>query len=199
MRAKLWIMAAIIVTTGVISWLDYSHSNPFLNQAANVETIAKPAPDFVFKQVDRDAQHQLSDFKGKTVLINFWASWCEPCLYEYPILVKLATEYPDDLVLIMLSSDISTKQAYEFSRGFCMQHGMTNPGDDRLFPDYPNIYITWDEDRRITRELFGTTRYPESILIDSTGTITHKFVGVLTEDNMQHIKERIHHAKGTAE
>ena len=192
MRAKLLIIALTIITTGVIVWLDYSHSNPFISQTRNVKTLSQTAPNFTFKQVDRGASHSLSSFKGKTVLINFWASWCGPCLYEYPALITLATEHADDLVLLMVSSDKSPEQAYEFSRGFCMQRGMANPGDSRLFPDYPNIMVTWDKGRHITRELFGTTHYPESILIGPNGTITHKYIGVLTEDNMKHIKQQIY-------
>ena len=118
MRTKFWIVITIIMITGGVAWLDYSHSNAFLENTKNVQTLSKPAPNFMFKQVDRDVTHQLSDFNGKMVLINFWASWCVPCLHEYPLLVKLASEHPDDLVLILLSSDKGPEQAYEFSHRF---------------------------------------------------------------------------------
>ena len=191
MRAKSWIIVITIAATGAIAWLDYSHRNPFLRQAGNTQTISEPAPEFTFTQVDRESSHSLSSFQGKTVLINFWASWCEPCLYEYPTLVKLASEHPDDLVLIMLSSDKSAEQAYEFSRGFCMQRGMIDPDDERLFPELPNIYVAWDNGKHITRNLFGTTRYPESILIAPDGMIRQKIIGVLTEANVQEIKRML--------
>ena len=191
MRAKLGIIITIIIITGVVSWLDYSHSNPFLTQETNVETLAKPAPNVGFVQIDRDADHHLSNFRGKAVLINFWASWCEPCLHEFPLLVDLAAEHPDSLALILLSSDMNAEQAYKFSRDFGVERGMAKPTDKQLFPKRPNIYVAWDKDRQITREIFGTTRYPESILISSDGTITHKFIGVLTEDNIDQIRQQL--------
>ena len=74
---------------------------------------------------------------------------------------------------------------------FSMQHSKANSDDKRLFPGLSNIYVAWDKDKNITRDLFGTTRYPESILIGPDGRITQKIVGVLTEENIATIKKTI--------
>lgn len=187
MRAKFWIIAITIIATGLIAWLDYSHTNSFKHAQQNVQIISKPAPDFSFTPLGKDSNHTLADFKGKTVLINFWASWCEPCIHEYPMLVELAAKHPDTLVLIMLSSDKTAKDAHRFSQNISTKLGMDS-SDNTLFANLPNVYVAWDEGKTITRETFGTTRYPESILIGPDGQITQKIIGVVTEENINEIE-----------
>ena len=62
------------------------------------------APDFTLKNID-GKEVSLSDFKGKIVFINFWATWCGPCRHEVPAFVELQEEYGDDLVILGISVD----------------------------------------------------------------------------------------------
>lgn len=187
MRNKLLLVLAIMVATSIFVWLDYSHSNPFHpSTSAEVQTT----PDFSFTTVDKQTAHQLSDFNGKVVLINFWASWCVPCIEEYPALVTLAAEHPDDLVLIMLSSDQKASVAYEFSTKISQEFNPEYSGTS-LFAGQPNIYVAWDERKAITRGQFGITRYPESIVLGTDGKMAEKIVGMITDEQLQTIRQLV--------
>ncbi|MDE2997322.1 MAG: TlpA disulfide reductase family protein [Bacteroidota bacterium] len=76
--------------------------------------IAVPAPEFEFTHVDTAAPDQLSNYAGKVVVINFWATWCAPCLDEIPDLNRLQREYPEDLTIISISDEApGLLQAFE--------------------------------------------------------------------------------------
>ena len=69
-------------------------------------TMEVPAGDFAYKSVDTDEEGNLSDLKGKVVIVNFWATWCGPCLTEIPDLNRLQAEYRnDDLVILSVSDE----------------------------------------------------------------------------------------------
>ena len=67
--------------------------------------IAVPAPEFAFANVDTGEEDRLSHYAGKVVILNFWATWCAPCLDEIPDLNRLQREYPDDLAIISISDE----------------------------------------------------------------------------------------------
>jgi cytochrome c biogenesis protein CcmG/thiol:disulfide interchange protein DsbE len=79
---------------------------------------AKPANmDFVLPDLDGN-QVPLSSFRGKVILLNFWATWCGPCKAEVPIFVQLQEQYPDDLVIIGFSVDDTADKARAFAEEF---------------------------------------------------------------------------------
>lgn len=83
---------------------------PFIVQPSNESNTS---PDFRLKDLD-GIERSLSEFKGKTVLLHFWASWCEPCREEFPALSKLAADFRDKgLVVIGVAVD-SRKRVMEF-------------------------------------------------------------------------------------
>jgi cytochrome c biogenesis protein CcmG/thiol:disulfide interchange protein DsbE len=67
--------------------------------------IEVPVPDFVFNDVETGQEDRLSRYAGKVIVINFWATWCAPCLKEIPDLNRLQREYPEDLAVISISDE----------------------------------------------------------------------------------------------
>ena len=113
----------------------------------------KPLPDLEIQNAD-DKPMKLSDFKGRVVLLNFWATWCAPCVKEMPSLDRLQAEFTKDRFLIVpLSIDGPTKpKVAPFYR------------DQKL----DNLGIYFDKGRK-TMQGLDVTLLPTSILVDAQG------------------------------
>ena len=118
----------------------------------------KYAPDFAFDATDGHVS--LESLRGKTVLLDFWASWCGPCVKALPSVKKMFRQHEKDpFVLLGISGD---DQAGPW-RAFTIKNGMT-------WPQY------WDRDRRL-RQLFGVTAIPTYVLLDAEGIERLRVVG----------------------
>ena len=67
--------------------------------------VGESAPDFSYKMINSNDEAALSELEGKVVLINFWATWCPPCLDEMPDLNRLYAEYKDEGLVVLTISD----------------------------------------------------------------------------------------------
>jgi cytochrome c biogenesis protein CcmG/thiol:disulfide interchange protein DsbE len=119
----------------------------------------KPAPDFSLTLFD-GRTIRLSDFRGKVVFLNFWASWCPPCRAEARMLEQAWQRYKDQGV-VFLGVEIQDKE--EAARGFIQEFGIT--------------YINGrDPQNRIAID-YGVYGIPETFFIDKDGRITYKQIG----------------------
>ena len=121
--------------------------------------ILKPAPDVAFTLLDGTLE--LNDLRGKTVLINVWATWCPPCVVEIPQLLELSKR--DDIELILLSIDKDTETIKRFFKDM----------------DIDGVYIAHDPDKAVSRDILGTTMYPETHVITPDGLVKRKIEGVI--------------------
>ena len=123
----------------------------------------------------------LSQFKGKVVVVNFWASWCGPCIEEMPSLIKLMKAFPNDIELIAISGDSNQADIDSFLKSF--------PELKTL----PNIHIIWDEEKRLSQR-YQIYRLPESFLLDKDMKLIKKISGTIdwhTEDALAYIQQVI--------
>lgn len=132
-----------------------------------------PAPDFAYVTTNGKAG-KLSDHKGKIIIMNFWASWCPPCVAEFPQLLNLAALYPDDVVLLALSSDHDRAMMDRFLARLLRENGKTATA--------PNVVLAWDKDQSITLPVYGTARLPETIVIDKAMIMREKVAGAIEWD-----------------
>ncbi len=94
----------------------------------------KDAPDFELKDVSTGKSVKLSDYKGKAVLLNFWATWCPPCKVEIPWFVELQKQYgPDGLAVVSVAMDDASEQdiskfAQEMGINYPVLHGTDEVG-----------------------------------------------------------------------
>jgi len=123
--------------------------------------IGQPAPSFRLTLFDGRSLG-LEDLRGKVVFVNFWASWCPPCLEEARELEAIWREVKSDDV-VFLGANIQDKEPD--ARAFLQQFRIS----------YPN---GWDPAGRIAVD-YGVWGIPETFFIDPQGTITYKHVGVL--------------------
>lgn len=135
-----------------------------------------PAPNATLHLLD-GRMVDLAAYRGKAVLLNFWASWCIPCAVEYPQMLRLAATLPDDLVILAVSSD-AERAAID---RFLARHG-TGPD---------NVIIAHDPEKKITQDLFGTVRLPETILIDAAGIMREKVIGASVEWDAPEMESKI--------
>lgn len=122
-----------------------------------------PAPDFSFKYTD-GYTYRLQDFAGRGVVLNFWASWCAPCIIEFPQMIALAKKHTET-AFIFLSQDDDAKEITRFREKYLPEK----------IPD--NVIIALDEGQKTARDLFQTYKLPETYLIDSHGRIADKLIG----------------------
>lgn len=122
--------------------------------------IGTTAPDFTV--TDRDKTVQLSKLRGKPVLLNFWATWCPPCVQEVPDLVALQRQMGDKVTVLAVSMDVDEAAYKEFT-------------SKRM----PGVLTVRDPEGQKSSALFGTFQYPETYLIDKDGKIQRKFIGAV--------------------
>jgi len=126
----------------------------------------KMAPDFTLQSLDGKAV-RLSDFHGKAVLLNFWATWCEPCKVEMPWFVELQKQYgPQGLQIVGVSMD--TDDVPEGVAKFAKTMGV----------DYP-ILVGKEPATDAVASLYGGVQFlPVSFYIDRQGKIVDKVFGL---------------------
>jgi cytochrome c biogenesis protein CcmG, thiol:disulfide interchange protein DsbE len=120
--------------------------------------IGSPAPDFTVQDSDRKVT--LSEYRGKVVVLNFWASWCPPCVEETPSLLDMQHRLRDKGVVVLAVSIDEDEGAYH-----------------RFLIDHRIDFLTVRDARAASNALYGTFKFPESYIIDRNGTIRRKFIG----------------------
>ncbi len=123
-------------------------------------------------------EHTLSDYKGKVVFLNFWATWCPPCRAEMPDIQKLYEEYGQNqgeevIILGVAAPNISGEGSEEEIAAFLSDHGYT----------YPVLMDTTGE----IMNRYGIMSYPTTFMIDKDGNVPGYVSGSLSEDYMKDI------------
>ena len=119
----------------------------------------KPAPDFQFKDPEGRAS-SLGELKGKPVLLNFWATWCGPCVHEMPFIQEIYDEWSDK-GLVILAIDVGESSATV--KRFLQEHGFS----------FPVILDTG----KIVAAKYNIRGYPTTFLINQDGEIVGYKVG----------------------
>jgi peroxiredoxin len=122
--------------------------------------IGAPAPNFRLYDL-RGRLVTLSDYRGRVVLLNFWATWCGPCRVEMPAMEDLYREFNRrDFEILAVSTD---QQGAAVTRPFSEEMGLTFP-------------ILHDSDFRVG-VAYGARTLPMTFLVDRRGVITHRIFG----------------------
>ncbi|MCB1197583.1 MAG: TlpA disulfide reductase family protein [Bdellovibrionota bacterium] len=120
------------------------------------------APNFTLQATDGRI-FELKKQLGKVVIVNFWATWCEPCIEELPALNKLYQKKIENVEFVSVSID-SNQAAID--RFFAMNKGIK--------VEFP---ILKDFDKK-TANQWGTNKVPETYIIDKNGVVVHKEIGI---------------------
>ena len=120
--------------------------------------IGSNAPDFTVQ--DSDHTVTLSQFRGQVVVLNFWATWCPPCVEETPALVRMQARLKDKGVVVLAVSIDADDAAYH-----------------KFLKDYSVNMVTVRDEAKKAAAIYGTFGWPESYVIDRSGVIRRKFIG----------------------
>jgi peroxiredoxin len=126
------------------------------NRGSHPAQTGKIAPDFTV--ADGTTTVQLSKYRGKVVLLNFWATWCSPCVAELPSLLQLHRELPNVVVL-----GVSIDEDPDAYKSFV----------ERRHVDFTTVR----DPSQSAAKLFHTEMWPETYVIDRNGYIRSKYVG----------------------
>src|SRR6267143_1994757 len=146
------------------------------SEQANDKSIGQPAPEVTFKDLDgKDAT--LTQYKGKVVLVNFWATWCEPCYVEIPWLIEMQQKYEAKGFMVLgISMDDEGKSAVA---PFLAKERF-NVNGQKLPMNYP-IVIGSDD---VADKFGGLLGYPTSFLISRDGKIVKKVQGLISYEEL---------------
>ncbi|NMD70483.1 TlpA family protein disulfide reductase [Bacillus sp. DNRA2] len=127
--------------------------------------IGNTPPDFELKTLAGDTV-KLSDYKGKKVMLNFWATWCPPCKAEMPDMEKFYEGNKDRVEILAVNMDTTNDV-----EGFAKEYGITFP-------------ILLDEKNEVNRD-YGIVSIPTTFFIDEKGVIKQKINGSMKLEDME--------------
>lgn len=122
--------------------------------------IGSNAPDITVQDSDRTVK--LSDYRGQVVVLNFWATWCPPCVEEMPSLVEMQRRMkPKGVTVIGVSVDVDQNAYHQFLK------------------DHNVNMLTVRDPGQKSSNLYGTFKFPETYIIDRNGVMRRKFIGAV--------------------
>jgi cytochrome c biogenesis protein CcmG, thiol:disulfide interchange protein DsbE len=141
---------AVIGVLAVVALLGFG----LLSKGEAAIAVGDPAPDGELESLAAAGEaDRIADYRGGWLLINFWASWCEPCRDEAPALEEFWREHRDENVTVL---GVNLDDTSDDAREFIAEFGLT----------YPQLR---DGDGRQWRDDYGMTGFPESFLVDPEG------------------------------
>ncbi len=160
-------IAAVLAVIGVFLWYSANVSKLPVNQSpAGFKVIDKMetdgVPDFTLNRMD-GSPLKLSDLKGKLVIVNFWASWCNPCVEEFPSMMKLIDQFKGEIVIVAVTSEDQKSDIEAFMKAFALPK--------------PNFEVVWDQDKSVMQK-FGVEKVPESFIVGRDMKLLRKVTGV---------------------
>jgi cytochrome c biogenesis protein CcmG/thiol:disulfide interchange protein DsbE len=159
-----------VILVGSVMWFFWSKYSDFLYRGQ----LPTPAtqilnkmeesgvPDFTINDIHQN-EVKLSQFKDSIVILNFWASWCDPCIEEFPSLLQLIDKYNGKVKLIAISADNNVDDLNNFLKAFKAES--------------PNLIVAWDKDQIVAKK-YGTTVLPESYILGLDNKLIRKVAGV---------------------
>jgi thiol-disulfide isomerase/thioredoxin len=176
-KRTLWLAAALVaVLVGAYFLYDYlgggTAGGSVAAEGSQEDTSAQPvqAPDFTVYDPEGN-EVQLSDFAGKPVILNFWASWCGPCKSEMPDFDEAYAEYGDEIAFLMVNMTTSPRESREAAEEYVAEEGFSFP-----------VYYDTDGDAATT---YSARSLPTSYFIDAEGYGVAYAVGALSAEGLQ--------------
>ncbi len=155
---------AVLAVLAVVGLLVYG----LVSHGSSRVAVGDVAPDPALPRLEGGGKGSLADYRGKWVLVNFWASWCVPCRAEAPALEEFQRRHGDKGFTVL---GIDTRDLSGDGRAFA----------DKFELSYPQLR---DGDGEMAHE-YGTTGVPENFLVNPRGKVAGVFVGPVDEEILE--------------
>ena len=169
--AVIVLCAAVLLLAAVLGYEYLSKNYQPGKEVPSGETSSEAtlAPDFVVYDGEGNAVN-FSDFAGKPVVINFWATWCGYCVKEMPSFEKAFSEYGDEIVFMMIDVTDGYQETKEDAMKFIEEKGYT-------FPVYYDTDLS-------AAGVYGASSLPVTAFINAEGELVHGQLGMMSEESL---------------
>jgi thiol-disulfide isomerase/thioredoxin len=182
MKRTILILFAVIAATVAVYWADKA-TRVHTNAAARpvVMKAGDAAPEITVKNLD-DKDVTLADYKGKVVLVNFWATWCDPCRVEIPWLIEMQEKYgAKGFTVLGIAMDEEGKPVVA---SFVAKERYEVNGQ-KLPMNYPIVIGS----ETVAERFGGLLGYPTSVLISRDGKQIKRVTGIINEEEISKLVE----------
>lgn len=177
MKIKYILLAIIFVLILAAAFLGYQLlTTMYEPETVEQEATATMAADFTVYDSDGNPV-TLSSFRGKPVVMNFWATWCGPCQMEMPYFESLSKEYADQVQFMMVSLTDGQRETVEYVKKFLEVNGY----------NFPAFYDE-DMDAATTYSVYSI---PLTLLIDAEGALVGSHTGAMDEKTLRNYIEAL--------
>ncbi len=156
----------LIKPTFYICWVIVAVWSIGCNEQSNNQSVAKDAVDLELTRVDQ-TKFKLSEHKGKAFVLNFWASWCPPCLDELPSLIEFAKIAKKEMKLDVIAVSMDDEWSDVESLFKKLKLGSIKDSPIQIVKD----------DQIMSTKGYGTTKFPETFFINKEFKIQRRFIG----------------------
>lgn len=163
-KAAILVSSVVVLAVGMAAPWSINEDRDVIDAVGVLggEWVGRTAPEFELQDPE-GRTHRLSEYRGKVVFLNFWASYCAPCREEMPSMEALVRQYaPQGMVMVSISHDPEAADMNAFMKAFL-------PGERS------SMTVLWDPETT-TSKRFGTELIPETYIIDRDGRIVARFV-----------------------
>ena len=160
-------LVSVVVILCLIGWYHSNMANFSVNRSPyEYDVISKMehegVPDFELERMD-GTTFKLSELTGKILVINFWASWCNPCVEEFPSMIKLVDRYHSGLTVVAVATDDDRKDIEAFLKVYHLPK--------------PGFEVVWDKKKTVMNS-YGIEKVPESFLVGKDFKLIRKVLGI---------------------
>jgi thiol-disulfide isomerase/thioredoxin len=150
---------------------NYKPQENTLSSSLQTQATKESAPDFTVKDV-KGSNVSLSDFKGKPVVLNFWASWCPPCKAEMPDYEKMYQQYSKKgIVFMMINLTDGDRETTATAQQFLKDNHYT--------------FTAYFDTKYLASDAYSISSIPDSIFIDKSGNIVNTYQGMIDAATMK--------------
>lgn len=163
----------LLILTVLAGAVVFTIYNSFTKEKHDILKVGDVAPDFALVDLDGES-HQLSDYKGQGVFLNFWGTWCAPCKKEMPAMGRQYQVYKDQGVQVLA---VNIAESDMKVRTFAEQYGMT----------FPTLIDT----TKSVMQAYNVKPLPTTLLINPDGKIVKIITGEMSENDIKGYMEQI--------